>query len=91
MIKNKKNIFIFIIILFLICKFKCAVYLPFKILENDIYNDNKPLNVIRNLNESKLFSELYIGTPPTKIGVLFVSNIYELTIFQNMCDIKFIL
>ena len=86
----KKYQLIYIIISFsilLINKSECAIYLPFKILENDIYNDNKPLNVIRNLNESKLFSELYIGTPPTKIGVLFVSNIYELTIFQNMCDI----
>ena len=86
----KKYQIIYIIISFsilLINKSECAIYLPFKILENDRYNDNKPLNVIRNLNESKLFTELYIGNPPTKIGVFFVSNTYELTLFQNMCDI----
>jgi len=88
----KNNQIIYIIISFsilLINKFECAIYLPFKILENDIYNDidNKPLSTIKNLNESKLFTELYIGTPPTKIGVFFVSNIYELTILQNMCDV----
>lgn len=81
---------IYIIISFsilLINKFECAIYLPFKILENDLYNDSNPLNIMKNLNESKLFTELYIGTPPIKIGVFFVSNIYELSLLQNMCDV----
>ena len=87
MIKNKKNIFIFIIILFLICKFKCAVYLPFKILENDEESTNKILDIIKVWKEPKLYNELMIGEPPIKIGVFFVSDIFELTLFQNMCDI----
>ena len=89
MYKNYHQL-IYIIISFcvlLINKTESAIYLPFQVIENYIYNGNKPLDIIKNIKESKLFSELYIGNPEIKIGVFFASNIYELTLLQNMCDI----
>lgn len=66
----------------------CAIYLPFKIIEPDIANNNiNPFNLMKSWNYTQISSELLIGTPPQKIGVLFVSNIYELNLFENMCDI----
>ena len=83
MLKNKINMFVCTIIFMLLsCKIKCAIYLPFKILEND---ENSSL--IDTWNNSKYYSELMIGDPPIKISVFLVSNIFELTLFQNMCDI----
>ena len=76
-------------IIVLISSYKCAVYIPFKILENEI-NDNNFFNsscVIKYWKEPKIYSELLIGNPPQKIGVFFTSDIYELNLFQNMCDI----
>ena len=63
MYKNYHQL-IYIIISFyvlLIDKTECVIYLPFQVIENDIYNGNKPLDIIKNIKESKLFSELYIG------------------------------
>jgi hypothetical protein len=86
MLKNKRNILLFLIYLFLLSwKVKCAIYLPFKILENDSNSANDSL--IQIWNNSKYYSELMIGDPPIKISVFLVSNIFELTLFQNMCDI----
>ena len=76
-------------LLILISYYKCAVYIPFKILETDI-NDNffSPSYIIKYWKNPKIYSELLIGNPSQKIGVIFTSNIYELNLFQNMCDIS---
>ena len=93
MVKN--YIFINIITLFqlflLILIFEknnCAIYLPFKLIESEIKdNFNNPSLIMKNWNNTIISSELLIGTPSLKINVFFLSNIYELNLFENMCDI----
>ena len=87
MLKIKTNLFIVFLFLLLLYEYKCTIYLPFKILENNINDDNNKFDIIKYWKEPKLYTELMIGEPPNKIGVFFVSNIFELTLFQNMCDI----
>ena len=84
-----KSFFIKIFLFFTIIKQgDCAIYLPFQIIEPDITNNNlNPSFLMKSWNNSQISSELLIGTPPQKIRVLFVSNIYELNLFENMCDI----
>ena len=66
----------------------CAIYIPFKIIEpnnrNNFYNAS---SILEYWNNTKLSTELSIGNPPQKIQVLFLSNMYELNLFENMCDI----
>ena len=70
-------------------KENCAIYLPFRIINQDGSNNNlNPSSFLKSLNNTQIFSELLIGTPSQKIGVFFVSNIYELNLFENMCDIS---
>ena len=93
MVKN--YIFINIITLFqlflLILIFEknnCAIYLPFKLIESEIKdNFNNPSLIMKNWNNSIISSELFIGTPGQKINVFLLSNIYELNLFENMCNI----
>ena len=67
----------------------CAIYFPFKIINQEITNNNlNSPSLMKSWNYSQIFSELSIGTPPQKIGVFFVSNIYELNLFENLCDIS---
>jgi len=88
MFKIETNIIVILFLLLLVYKYKCAVYLPFKILENNINENNDIIDIVKYWKELKLYTELMIGEPPKKIGVFFVSDIFELTLFQNMCDIK---
>ena len=87
---TKRNIlfihfFIIILtILILLEQNKCVIYIPFKILETEIHNSSE---LIKYCKESKIYSELMIGSPPQKISVFFESNIYEINLFQNLCDI----
>ena len=67
----------------------CAIYFPFKIINQEITNNNlNSPSLMKSWNYSQIFSELSIGSPPQKIGVFFVSNIYELNLFENLCDIS---
>ena len=78
-----------LIIILLINKYKCAVYIPFEILEPD-YNNNffHPSYFIKYYKEPKIFSELLIGTPSQKVAVFYSTKIYELNLFKNICDIS---
>ena len=87
MIKTKRNIILIFLFFLFINISHCAIYLPFKILENDELDNNNPLDIMKNWKELKLYTELMIGDPPNKIGTFFVSDIFELSLFQNMCDI----
>ena len=87
MIKTKRNIILIFLFFLFINISHCAIYLPFKILENDELDNNNPLDIVKNWKELKLYTELMIGDPPNKIGTFFVSDIFELSLFQNMCDI----
>ena len=75
---------IILTILILLEQNKCVIYIPFKILETEIHNSSE---LIKYCKESKIYSELMIGSPPQKITVFFESNIYEINLFQNMCDV----
>ena len=82
------NSFSFILTIFILLDLKqCAVYLPFKISYS--YENKQDFNSTDVLNywkSPKINSELMIGSPPQKMCVSFVSNIYELNLFQNNCD-----
>ena len=88
MVKTKRIIILIFLFLLFLNKSQCAIYLPFKILENGELNNNNPLDIVKNWKQLKLYTGLMIGEPPNKIGVFFVSNIFELSLFQNMCDIN---
>ena len=77
-----------LIILIIINNYECAIYIPFKILEYEINNYFNSSYVIKYWKESKIYSELLIGTPSQKLGVFYTTDIYELNLFQNMCDIS---
>ena len=48
----------------------CAIYFPFKIINQEITNNNlNSPSLMKSWNYSQIFSELSIGTPPQKIGV----------------------
>ena len=86
----KNNFYIFLLtLLFLFEIYNCAVYLPFKILylDDNIENFNSS-DMIKYWKEPKIYSDLMIGTPSKRISVIFTSNIYELNLFQNMCDFE---
>ena len=89
MSKLYKSIIIRIIfLLFLIKQKEGAIYLPFKIISPDLSNDySNPSFLIDYWNYTQITSELLIGNPPQKISVLFLSDIYELNLFENMCQI----
>ena len=77
------------LILSLINSKDCAIYLPFKIIESELKNNlMNPSSLFKSWNNTQITSELLIGTPPQKIVTLLVSNIYELNLFENMCDIS---
>ena len=82
------NSFSFILILFILLELKqCAVYLPFKIsYSSENKQDFNSSDVLKLWKSPKIKGELMIGSPPQKICVSFVSNIYELNLFQNNCD-----
>ena len=78
-----------LLLLYIIDKRNSAIYIPFKIINQDITNNYlDPSILMKNWNNTQIYSELLIGRPPQKIGVLFFSNIYELNLFENMCDIS---
>ena len=92
MVEILKSIRFFIlfklIYLILINKYKCTIYIPFKILEPNINNNSFfPYDFIKYWKEPKIYSELLIGTPTQKIGAFYSSKMYELNLFKNMCDI----
>ena len=73
----------------IINNYECAIYIPFKILEPNINNNYfYTSDIIKYWKEPKIYSELLIGTPPQKLAVFYTTNIYELNLFQNICDIK---
>ena len=80
-------IYIFLLNLFSV-GFKCAIYIPFQILDNDTLYNGNVLDIVKYWRKLNLYAELMIGEPPNKIGIFLVSNIYELSILQNMCDIS---
>ena len=78
------NFFLFISIF---SKKNCAIYLPFKVIELESNNYfMNPSLIVKKWNNTLISSELLIGTPNQKIKVFLISNIYELNLFENMCD-----
>ena len=92
MVKNFKyiNNLILLQLFILISIFKinnCAIYLPFKLIESNTKNSLADTSLImRNWNKTLISSQLSIGTPSQKLEVFFSSDIYELNLFENMCD-----
>ena len=85
------NNFILLILCFFISinKHNCAIFLPFKILDSseNIINFNCS-DLLQHWKEPKIYGELMIGSQSQKICTLYDTNIYEIDLFENMCDFE---